>query len=297
MSTSTVTPTFSVVTPCYNALHWIRGCVASVADQAGVSVQHVIQDGGSKDGSADWLLAQPDIDARSERDAGMYDAINRAWARATGEFVLHLNADEQLMPGSLAAVAETFAKNPRTDVVLTGTLICNRDGSLNCYRKPIKPPMSVLLTSHQPVHTCSIFMRRAAFADREWLYDPRFRVGADVHLLMDIVRGEKKMELLDKFTSAFMLTGTNLGLAQGATAVAEYQYQLSLAPRWMRAMRKPIRIGFHLRKLLAGHYTHGEIDYDLYQPGSEDHRTHFVAKHPTGIYKPYEHMASNAADA
>jgi len=261
-----MTASFSVVTPCYNALHWIRGCVASVADQRGVAVQHIIQDGLSTDGGAEYLLSLPGVDAQSKRDAGMYDAINQAWARATHEFAIHLNADEQLLPGSLEAVAACFQKDPSIDVVLTGTLICNRDGSLNCYRKPIRPPMSVLLTSHQPVHTCSIFMRRSSFLDRPWLYDPRFRVGADVHLLMDMVRSGKKMALLDRFTSAFMLTGANLGLAQSSVAVKEYEYQLSLAPAWMRRLRRPIRIGFHLRKLLAGHYTHGEIQYDLYRP-------------------------------
>jgi glycosyltransferase involved in cell wall biosynthesis len=281
---------FSVITPCYNANRWIRCCVNSVADQEGVSAQHLVQDGLSTDGAAEYLLADERVQAESSKDKGMYDALNKAWARATGQFVIHLNADEQLLPGALEAVVRCFGENPSADVVLTGTLICNSDGKLNCYRKPIKPPMSVLLTSHQPVLTCSIFLRRSAFLDREWLYDPRFRVGADVHLLMDIVRGRKKMVLLDRFTSAFMLTGTNLGLVQGETAVAEYKYQLSLAPSWMRAMRRPIRTMFHLRKFLGGHYSHGPLEYDVYQPGSELERTHFVAEKPTGIYRPYEHM-------
>jgi glycosyltransferase involved in cell wall biosynthesis len=284
-------PSFSVLTPCYNALYWLPGCIASVAAQENVTVQHAIQDGASTDGTVEYLLSQPGVDAQSKKDAGMYDALNQAWARATGEFVVHLNADEQLLPGALEAVAECFRRNPNTEVVLTGTLICNRDGSLNCYRRPMKPPMTLMLTSHQPVHTCSIFIRRSSFIDRPWLYDPRFRVSADVHLLMDIVRSRKKMAILDRFTSVFMLTGANLGLTKSAVAVQEYKYQLSLAPAWMRMLRRPIRIAFHLRKLLAGHYTHGTIRYSLYRPGSESGPTEFVAEKPTGVYRPYEHVA------
>ncbi len=286
-----MTPSFSVITPCFNALHWLPGCLASVAAQRGVAVQHVIQDGGSTDGSAEYLLSQAGIDARSEPDAGMYDAINRAWARATGDFVIHLNADEQLLPGALEAVAECFRQNPDADVVLTGTLICNRDGSLNCYRKPIKPPMALMLTSHQPVHTCSIFLRRSSFADRPDLYDSSLRVSADVHLLMDMVRNNKVMAILDRFTSVFLLTGANMGLTLSPVAVREYKYQLSLAPTWMRLLRRPIRIMFHLKKLLAGHYTHGRIDYALFRPGPDPELLHFTAQHPTGIYRPYKQMA------
>ena len=283
-----MTPTFSVVTPCFNAVHWLPGCLESVANQRGVLVQHIVQDGHSTDGSAEYLLTQAGVDARSEPDAGMYDAVNRAWARATGEFVVHLNADEQLLPGALQAVAECFQTNPDIDVVLTGTLICNQDGSLNCYRKPIRPAMALMLTSHQPVHTCSIFLRHSSFANRTDLYDSKFRVSADVHLLMDIVRSGKRMAILNLFTSAFLLTGVNLGLTQSPVAAREYKYQLSLAPTWMRLLRKPIRVLFHLRKLLAGHYSEGRIEYSLFRPGPTPDLVRFVAEHPTGIYRPYK---------
>jgi glycosyltransferase involved in cell wall biosynthesis len=282
-----MTPTFSIITPTYNAERWIRGCVASVADQDGVSVEHIVQDGGSKDGTVEYVLGEPRVLAESKADKGMYDAINQGFQRSTGEFVLHLNADEELLPGALRAVAEQFQQNPALDVVLTGTLMCNADGTLNCYRKPLSPPLSILLTSHHPVQTCSIFFRRSSFADRPWLYDPRFRYGSDVHLMIDIVKERKKIGVLDRFTSVFFLTGANMGLARSVEAEKEYAYQLSLAPAWMRRVRPLIRKGFHLRKLLAGHYTHGKLAYELYVAGAEQSRQRFVIQKPTGVYQPY----------
>ena len=280
-------PTFSVITPCFNAVRWICGCVESVADQTGVSVQHVVQDGGSTDGTAEYLRSESRVEAESKADKGMYDAINQGWAKCTGEYLLHLNADEELLPGALSAVKAYFQDHSEVDVVLAGTLICKADGSLNCYRKPVHPPLSVLLTSHHPVQTCSIFLRRSAFADRPWLYDPAFRVGSDVHLMIDIVRTKKKIGLLDRFTSAFFLTGQNLGLAQSQTAVTEYKYQLSLAPSWMRRLRPVIRASFQFRKLLAGHYTLGRLTYELYVPGAQPVRQTFIVDSPSGIYQPY----------
>jgi glycosyltransferase involved in cell wall biosynthesis len=280
-------PTFSIITPTFNAEGWIRGCVASVADQAGVTVEHIVQDGGSKDGTAEYVLREPRVLAVSKPDKGMYDAVNQGFERSTGEFVLHLNADEELLPGALLAVGKHFQQNPSVDVVLTGTLMCNADGTLNCYRKPLSPPLSILLTSHHPVQTCSIFFRRSLFADRSWFYDPRFRYGSDVHLMIDIVRAGKKIGLLDRFTSVFFLTGTNMGLARSVEAEKEYAYQLSLAPAWMRRATPLIRRGFHLRQLLAGHYTHGRLAYELYVAGAEQSRQQFVIEKPTGIYQPY----------
>jgi glycosyltransferase involved in cell wall biosynthesis len=282
-----MTPTFSIITPTYNAESWIRGCVASVADQDGVTVEHIVQDGGSKDGTAEYVLSEPRVLAESKADKGMYDAINQGFQRSTGEFVLHLNADEELLPGALRAVADQFQQNPALDVVLTGTLMCNADGTLNCYRKPLSPPLSILLTSHHPVQTCSIFLRRSSFADRPWLYDPRFRYGSDVHLMIDIVRERKRIGVLDRFTSVFFLTGANMGLARSVEAEKEYAYQLSLAPAWMRRVRPLIRKCFHLRKLLAGHYTHGKLAYELYVAGAEQSRQRFVIQKPTGVYQPY----------
>ena len=105
---------FSVLTPCYNARLWIPACIASVADQTGVTVEHLVEDGASTDGTAEYVLSAPHVKAVSEPDKGMYDAINKAWDKCTGEFVVHLNADEELLPGALSAVAAYFKASSLT---------------------------------------------------------------------------------------------------------------------------------------------------------------------------------------
>ena len=277
---------FSIVTPCFNANRWIRSCVNSVADQEHVSVQHLVQDGLSTDGTAEYLLADPRVQAESRKDNGMYDAINQAWSKSTGEFVLHLNSDEELLPGSLQAVGEYFQKHPDVDVVLGGVLICEQDGKLHCYRKPVRPSLGILVTSHHPIPTCGIFLRKSSFTDRHWLYDPNFRIISDVLLMIDIVRGGKKIATLNRFTSVFFETGNNMGLTQSQTARREYAHQMSLATPWQRRLRRLIKARFLLRKLLGGHYHQGPISYDIYLPSHEEVRQHITNEKPSGLYKP-----------
>ena len=88
---------FSIVTPSFRNSEWLKLCVASVADQA-VEHEHIIQDGGSDDGTLDWLLSDPRVSAVAEKDAGMYDALNRALRRSCGEYIAFLIATNSTCP-------------------------------------------------------------------------------------------------------------------------------------------------------------------------------------------------------
>src|ERR1051325_81686 len=64
---------FSIVTPSFRNSKWLKLCVASVADQEGVEVEHIVQDSCSDDGTQDWLSKDPRVKAFIEKDTGMYD--------------------------------------------------------------------------------------------------------------------------------------------------------------------------------------------------------------------------------
>jgi glycosyltransferase involved in cell wall biosynthesis len=93
---------FTVITPSFNMLDYLRRCCASVEDQRGVSVQHLVIDGGSVDGSAEWLRSSRPDSSVIEPDDGMFDALNKGLERARGDYVCYLNCDEQHLPGALA---------------------------------------------------------------------------------------------------------------------------------------------------------------------------------------------------
>ena len=76
---------FSIITPSYRQLAWLKRCVRSVADQAGVEVEHIVQDAGSGPELEAWVRGHSRAQLCVEADRGMYDAINKGMARASGE--------------------------------------------------------------------------------------------------------------------------------------------------------------------------------------------------------------------
>lgn len=106
----------SFLVPSYNGGEYLETAIDSVADQLVEGDEVLVQDGGSKDGSIDALLAkygeQPWLSVVSEPDEGQSDALQRALVRATNDYVMWLNADDIIYPGALAAVREGLLQKP-----------------------------------------------------------------------------------------------------------------------------------------------------------------------------------------
>ena len=111
----------TIVTACRNAAATIEATLASIDAQRGgtVDLEHIVLDGGSTDETPDILRrhAAPWRTVISERDNGPADAINRGLARAGGEVLAWLNADDLYAPGALQRVAEAFQRQPGTAAV------------------------------------------------------------------------------------------------------------------------------------------------------------------------------------
>ena len=105
----------SLITVCYNSVKTIKTAIESVLAQQGVDLEYIVVDGGSKDGTVDLLKDyEPKFNGRmrwiSERDRGMYDAINKGIKMATGDIVGILNADDVLASDdTLSHIAELFS--------------------------------------------------------------------------------------------------------------------------------------------------------------------------------------------
>jgi Glycosyl transferase family 2 len=111
----------ALVTPSLNQASFLEGTLASVHDQRHPELEHVVVDGGSTDGSVAILERWADRLAwwTSERDGGQYDAINRGFARTSGEIMGWLNADDRHLPWTLALVGELFERFPQVEWLTT----------------------------------------------------------------------------------------------------------------------------------------------------------------------------------
>ena len=120
----------SVLTPSYRYARFILDAIESVVRQDRLTVEHVVQDGTSDDGTVDILKSYDDrIVWMSEPDEGQSDALNRALARANGTWIAWLNADEFYLPGALATLARQ-AERAGADVVYGDCVFVDANGRI-----------------------------------------------------------------------------------------------------------------------------------------------------------------------
>ena len=103
-------PRISIVTPSFNQAAFLEETICSVLDQHYPDLEYVIIDGGSTDGSVDILRKYERQLAfwASEPDRGQYDAVNKGFARTTGELMGWLNADDKHLPWTFSTLADVM---------------------------------------------------------------------------------------------------------------------------------------------------------------------------------------------
>lgn len=182
---------FSIVTPVLNGMPWLPECVESVASQrADVGVEHVVLDGGSTDGSRDWLRDNGALGyvAAFGPDAGQTDALVKGFGRATGDVFGWLNADDVLEGGALRRVASMFQADP--DLVLVGGC-CVVIDEVGDFRGLIGTPRASdlhgLVTHIENPPQPATFFRAEAYRLAGGL-DPRYDLAMDVDLWLKLAR-------------------------------------------------------------------------------------------------------------
>jgi len=178
----------SVVTPCFNSQSTLRETIESVLAQKDPDFEHVVMDGGSTDGTLAILQAYPHLRWLSEKDEGHYDAMNRGIARATGDLVVILNADDCFREGALSAVRAGFAGHPDWDGCFGDFLYVDGEGREIFRRAEALYDFKVLLYGLDYICHHTMFIRRAVY-DRLGGYRHReFRNAADFEFKLRLGR-------------------------------------------------------------------------------------------------------------
>lgn len=184
-------PLVSVVTICLDAAATLGRTLASVATQSWPAVEHIVIDGGSTDGTPGVLARHGRHVAAvvSEPDRGIYDAMNKGVARATGDILCFLNADDAYVAPDVLATVATAMTDERLDALygdveffLAGT----PDRAVRRYRSDRFRP-DRMGSGWMPAHP-ALFMRRRIYRDLGG-FRADYRIAGDFEFVARAFRG------------------------------------------------------------------------------------------------------------
>ncbi len=171
-------PLVSIVTPSFNKGSFIEETILSIRNQAYPHIEHIVMDGGSKDGTLDILRKYEDrLTWISEPDKGQSDAINKGWRLAKGEIIAYLNADDTYTPGAVEAAVRFLADHPDVDLVYGRCNIISEEGRLigEC-GEPYT--LAALVAGPNPIPQPAAFLRRRVLDEVGY-------VDVSLHMAMD----------------------------------------------------------------------------------------------------------------
>lgn len=188
------TPTFSIVTVCYNAGAELEKTIRSVVAQTYPHVEYIIVDGASKDGTLAVIERYKDRIARmvSEPDKGLYDAMNKGIGMATGDYVCFLNAGDRFHADStLQQMVDTLAGGELPDVLYGETELVDKEGRFVRMRRLSAPEVLTWRSFRQGMLVChQAFFAKTALAEP---YDLQYRFSADFDWCIRIMKKAKTL--------------------------------------------------------------------------------------------------------
>jgi glycosyltransferase involved in cell wall biosynthesis len=208
-------PLVTVITAVFNAQPYLAKCLESVLRQDYSNIEHIVLDGGSKDGTIKVLRQYDDRIAswKSEPDKGVYDAWNKALAEARGEWICFLGADDELLPAAVSTYIALAAKYPEAEYMSSQVRWVHPSGYVN-------QAHGTRWTWHRFAKCMCVAhpgsMHRRSLFDRLGVYDTSYRSAADYELLLR-ARGSLKTTFMPVVT-AIMRAG---GVSDTSVALTE----------------------------------------------------------------------------
>lgn len=210
----------SVITVCYNDRSGLEKTIKSVLSQRGVELDYIIMDGGSTDGSKDLVDQYRSLVAHaiSEKDQGVFDAMNKGLNRAIGEYVIFMNSgDYFLQEDSLAKLTRGAEHYP--DFIYGDIYFEYKEGR----RKHIKFPERLRLSglfNHFLPHQATL-TKRQLLVDRGG-YDLRYKFIADSAFIWNaIVNDHSSYQHVDEIISVCEFGGLSTDVNRNGDAMQQ----------------------------------------------------------------------------
>ena len=221
----------SIITVCYNSAKTIGDALRSVREQTYGEIEHIVVDGGSKDNTLEVVAAEGRHVARlvSERDNGIYDAMNKGIQLATGDVVAFLNADDFYKDAGVLARVARVMRAERLDA-LYGDVEFFRPGQQDSVARRYNSGRFTadrLGWGWMPAHP-ALFVRRTLF-DRYGAFRTDYRIAGDFEF---VARVFQHVDLRHRHLPEVLVR-----MQMGGISTSGWRATLQLNREMMRACR------------------------------------------------------------
>jgi len=198
-------PKISVVTPSYHQGQYLEETILSVLGQQYPNLEYIVIDGGSTDNSVEIIEKYADrlTHWESEKDRGQAHAINKGFARATGDILAWLNSDDFYLPGTLRFVATQL--DPGLDELLFGNCFHFVQGKAVAYGSDVRSAHEQInLSLADYIIQPSAFWTRSAWV-RTGVLDESLRFGFDWEWFARAQKSRVSFKPTDRYLSAYRI--------------------------------------------------------------------------------------------
>jgi glycosyltransferase involved in cell wall biosynthesis len=204
-------PLISIITVCFNSSKTISKTIGSILHQTSRRFEYIIIDGGSTDGTIEIITSfEPffrdfliPFKWKSEKDSGIYDAMNKGISLSKGNFVALLNSDDWYNPDTIENVINALLENPDIGV-FHGIVKFWKSNIIHTLHGASE--LFIEFGSFPPHSTC--FIKKSVY-DLIGSYDTTFPIAADYDMLIRIKKAGVGFFLIEKVLSNFSMHGVS----------------------------------------------------------------------------------------
>lgn len=220
----------SIITVVYNGEKYLEDTIKSVIFQKDESVEYIIIDGGSNDSTMDIVKKYENyIDTIvSEKDNGIYNAMNKGARVATGDFLIFLNSDDYYRENIIKSFYKSLSNKP--DIVIMNTLIKNEFGVEKLFKREINK-------NNYKLHIRLPFMHPSVFVSRQFFnliggFNENYKIASDCEFLLKMLSKSDRLEYINE--SVVMRVGgvSDSGYLKGRSEYRQIYSEFSGSVFW-----------------------------------------------------------------